>query len=588
MSEALRSIFAEFGFGVDTSKLDLVEKRVRDVVETTKLLPKATEDAAARTTAANAGAADGAEASAAKVEAAAATVAKPPKAIESYVDLVTRFEKALSSGIGGRLYPRIQQLGKSFPPLSAAMKRFGLDELDASSAGRVLAGATLATVLVLQRGIASAFAFADAFAQNAEQLRDTAREARVTSSELQQFQHAGTMSGVGAERMASGVAALGQSLRATELRQGGGVAWTLRRLGVEARDASGRVRPTADVMDDLSLAFEHVQSPARRARLAVSLFGAEGRRMLDVLHSGPGGLIALRREMEELGGGVTPEATEAARGYTQAQERLSRGMDSLRSVLATALLPALSWLVNKVAALEGYFARLTRGTHVVQIVLAALGVVGAAAAVALIAAWWPVIGPFLGVAAAIAAVVLIFDDLITFVEGGDSALGRFIDSMFGVGTSAEYAHELREEWEAVVDAVSRAIAAVAEFLHLGEAPAIGTLSAPRTDGHATAPAAGARARGASAGATRGAAARRTATVTAAAAASTHAVPATRAVAAAAPAGGTTVVRQTTRTVAPVFHITNPSPAAVATEVQRLMEEAERNRRDAAHPLEDND
>ena len=63
-----------------------------------------------------------------------------------------------------------------------------------------------------------------------------AREARVTSSELQQFQHAGTMSGVGAERMASGVAALGQSLRATELRQGGGVAWTLRRLGVEARD----------------------------------------------------------------------------------------------------------------------------------------------------------------------------------------------------------------------------------------------------------------------------------------------------------------------------------------------------------------
>ena len=77
-------------------------------------------------------------------------------------------------------------------------------------------------------------------------------------------------------------------------------------------------------------------------------------------------------------------------------------------------------------------------------------------------------------------------------------------------------------------------------------------------------------------------------MTAAAAASTHAVPATRAVAAAAPAGGTTVVRQTTRTVAPVFHITNPSPAAVAAEVQRRMEEAERNRRDAAHPLEDND
>lgn len=527
MSEALRVMFAELFFGADLSVLDAADAAVNDTIESVKKLSGAADDSSKKRIAADAKAAKSARA-AATVQANAALAAA--KVRESKAALAARApgadDAAKASLAAAKAEVAAAQLrvaeakaaevaaassaadAKASADAAAALAgdavvddkpikaaKGSLEELvEKAKSGELgledLGGAMkkLGPIAATIKGVMMAFGFADAFSQNSEALRETAREARITSQELQQFQHAGAQSGVGADRMAAGVAHLATNLRSAEMRMGGGgVGGTLRRLGVDLRDSSGRVRATGDVMDDLALAFERVPSPIHRARLATQLFGESGRRMLDVLHSGPGGLRALRDEMETLGGGVTPEATEAARQYTMAQERMGRASDSLRSVLAVGLLPALSWVINRAAELGGWWARLTRGTHLVEVGLIGLGVVGTAVAAELILAMAPVIAPFVATAAAVAAAALVFDDLWTFVQGGDSALGRFIDSMFGVGTSAQYAHEVREEWEAIVDAVSRAIAAVAEFFGLGEAPSIGTLTAPRTDGRTNAP-----------------------------------------------------------------------------------------------------
>ena len=49
--------------------------------------------------------------------------------------------------------------------------------------------------------------------------------------------------------------------------------------------------------------------------MAVQLFGDAGLQLLPVLHRGAGGLAELRRETELLGGGLSGESIEAARGF---------------------------------------------------------------------------------------------------------------------------------------------------------------------------------------------------------------------------------------------------------------------------------
>lgn len=528
------------------------------------------------------------------------------KPVETYIDLLNKADEAATKWASGKLGRYLDSIARKFPALNAALDRFGLGSTNTAGRVRALLGVTAGAALVFHRATSAAFAFADAFSAQSEQLRETAREARVTSSELQEFQHAGAQSGVGADRMAAGVAKLGQSLRAASLRAhggGGGLGFTLRRLGIEMRDSGGRVRSTSAIMDQLAVAMEHIESPARRVRVATELFGESGRRMLDVLHTGPGGLRALRDEMEALGGGVSADATAAAHDYTLAQERLKVGADSLRSVIAVGLLPALSWVVNKGAELAGWWARLTHGTHIVQVGLIGLGVAGAAVAASLVIAWAPVIAPFVVAAAKIAVVALALDDLWTFVEGGDSALGRFIDSMFGVGTSAQYAHELREEWEAVQNAIAGAIAKVAEWTGIGEVPSIGTLAPPRTDGRPSTvrtraggtranPVAGRRggARVTSAGATvERPESRPPAAIAAAPAVVAVAVPASRQVSAPGvatppPRGARRVTRSTTNH----FHMHGATNEDLVRQTSAEVARLQRAERDAEHPLEDDD
>lgn len=596
MSEALRSVFADLGFNVDLPTLEKADKSLKDYIAKATAADKASAKAGATAKAAmtaeerlakiRSSAAEARATHEAKTAFDASDEGKKHAAWQQTIDdeaaakaKADELSKSLSTygGIIDHISTRAhtafgEKFAARFPRIGAAAKRAGVD---AEGMGKVIVGASAAAVGAMTLATRAAFAFATAFAADAEALRDTARESRVTTTQLQELDHAAAQGGVGVERMRAGVATFGQSLRAAE-RWGNGTTAMLRRLGIQTRDAGGHIRPTGDLLDEVAVAMERIESPTRRARVAVQLFGESGRRMLDVLHTGPGGIAALRAELAELGGGVTPEAVEASREFTQATEKLSRAQDSLRSVLAVALLPALSWVTEKGAKLAGLFARLTNGTHVVQIALAALGVVGAAAAAALIVAWAPVAAPYIAAAAAAAALVAILDDVITFVEGGDSALGRMIDSLFGVGKATEYVHELKEEWEAVQNAISGAIGAVAEFLGLQEQQAQATLRAPGSP---------APRRGLPSGVTR----TPMRLPAPAGAAAVQSVPTTRTVAAPGSVANRTTVQSISRVSAPVFHITGVTdPQQVATRVGQILEQQARDQRDGNHPVEDDD
>lgn len=459
MSGALRSIFAEFGFDVDFATLDKLDGDLRAIAGALEAEAKKAESYAKATADAAKAAADKATRAAeeaAEAKKRASEVAKTGTKEEAEAAKKLAEEKAAAAKAAKDESKKASDIAKTAADASkAASNASKLASKDAEAAAKDLAAAQKEVAdavkgVAAALGLAALMDFAQTFAANAEALRDTARESRVTTSELQGLDHAAAQAGVGVERMRSGLHTFGEALRQGE-RWGNGTTMTLRRLGIQARDSSGHIRPTVDLMDEVAVALERVESPYRRARVAQHLFGESGRRMLDVLHSGPGGIRQLREELEELGGGVTPEAVEASRAFTQAQERQGRALDSVRSVLATSLLPALSWFMNLTARGAGELAKLTRGTHVTEIALGALGVAGAVAAGLVIAAWAPAVAPFVLAAAAVALVGLALDDVVGFMEGKESAVGRFLDTVFGEGTSTEAIEALRGAWQGVRD-----------------------------------------------------------------------------------------------------------------------------------------
>jgi hypothetical protein len=193
-----------------------------------------------------------------------------------------------------------------------------------------------------------------------------------------------------------------------------------------------------------------IEDPARRAQIAQQLFGRAGSRLATVLHEGEGGLAELRAELEELGGGVTPEAIETAGAYGDAMDRNKVAMDSLRSVIATALLPNLTWLVQRGTAVLSWLSRMTRGTHFAEVVLGLFGAAGVVVAAQMLRAWAPVVLRFGLMGAIILGVALVIDDLLSLAAGGESAIGDFVDSLSGLGTAQRLAQSLNEGWEGMI------------------------------------------------------------------------------------------------------------------------------------------
>lgn len=431
MSEALRSVFAEFGITLDDTQLAGVVKKVDGAAAKVRAFPTLHG----------------------RVDLDA--VEKGTKELREQVDAVkVGFEQAL----GQKLQAQLSRVLPGFDKLSA---RLGLSGTKATEFGRIFTRITLGVVAGLAAMTAGALAFAHAFEGDAAALRQSALAAGVTTTQLQELTFAGERAGISADTMRSALAGLNDGL-AQAARGVGGPISAFHRLGVRVRDARGQVRSTSDVMDDLARVLPRVQNPMRRLALAQEIFGSSAREMLQVLHEGAGGLKDYRGELEALGGGVTAEAADASRRFGAAQVRLRYAFDGVRSSIMVSLAPAVTWLTERVARVTGFLARVTRNSDLFRVALTALGVAGAAAALPLLLAWAPVIAPFLAAGLAVVALGLAFDDLSVFIRGGDSVLGDFLDTAGGIGTAASVSRGLRDAWAGVREALGDVPRAVDE------------------------------------------------------------------------------------------------------------------------------
>lgn len=231
-------------------------------------------------------------------------------------------------------------------------------------------------------------------------------------------------------------------------------------MGISARNASGALKTSDEILTDLSKRFEGL-SAQKQVQLGAKLGLSSS--TIKLLQNGREGIEELRKEAQQLGGIISDEDALNVAEFNDRLLDMQTVLKGIATGVGVSLLPAFTDLFTVArdfffanreiisAGLEQFIDGVAEGfgiawdvmsrvvetigdmvdglfplnsdldaTHAIAIAVAGvlLSLVAAAAAAA---------APFLAMAAGATAVVLVLEDLWTFFEGGDSVIGGFVD-----------------------------------------------------------------------------------------------------------------------------------------------------------------
>jgi hypothetical protein len=144
------------------------------------------------------------------------------------------------------------------------------------------------------------------------------------------------------------------------------------------------------------------------------------------------------------------DAMRTSEGWANATKGMTSALKDLGTRLGLSIIPFAEKVVISIRNATRGFMEWEKGTNVLRAALIVLGAIGAKVALGLLVAWAPVLFPILKFIAIVTVAAFVLGDFLTFMEGGDSVIGRFIDAIFGPGSATEAVHFLRDAWEGMI------------------------------------------------------------------------------------------------------------------------------------------
>lgn len=303
---------------------------------------------------------------------------------------------------------------------------------------------------------AALFAMTESVAGASGRLDDLSKRTGLSTTLLQELEYAAKLSGSSLDELTAAFSHL--SRNASMAAQGSEeAARAFLQAGVQVRDTHGKLRPLDDLLGDVAARFQSMPDGTKKTAMAMSLFGESGGRLIPLLNEGRDGIAALREEAHALGVVMSSDTVQAGAALDDQFDRLHFTLLGFRNAVVAPLLPALNrfagalvvtgkrlrpvlaeksaaWAQRFGDALEfaannlEHFRVVLAGVATVMLaryLIALSTVTGAqvlagatalASAVAAAAVW--------GLLAAV--IILAADELYTFVNGGDTALGRLL------------------------------------------------------------------------------------------------------------------------------------------------------------------
>jgi hypothetical protein len=299
-----------------------------------------------------------------------------------------------------------------------------------------------------------------------------AQQLGIGTEALQQMSVFAKVGGVDLETFRGGIVTMNRNvgLFASGAPNKIGKIFKIMKLGV--KDLKGE-KPE-DLFWQFGQAIAAIEDPAQKAAFAEKIFGEAGVRMLTLFKGTAPELEKQKRLFSELGAVYSEDFAENAERVNDELELVGVQFARIKASLVANLIPMLSWASSKLTQFGAAIANAGKRTNALQGAFIAGGwmvfakvlarlTAGGGGIVKWLAKLWPMLLSIGRVLVPWLAWALILDDIITFLQGGDSALGRFIDSMFGAGAAGEVLQKLKDGWQAVQEKIAEVGPVVKQF-----------------------------------------------------------------------------------------------------------------------------
>jgi lambda family phage tail tape measure protein len=172
-----------------------------------------------------------------------------------------------------------------------------------------------------------------------DELVDRSAMLGLSVSELQEWEHAATMSGASAQDLEAGVRGLSKSMADMDNATAKSTK-ALVAMGVSAADT------TDDALTKIAEAFKNMPDGAQKTALAMDLFGKSGAKLIPTLNAGAAGIEAMKQEARDLGIVLGDDTVKAANELNDKLDLLNKQFFVMRAQIVEGMLPALNALAG--------------------------------------------------------------------------------------------------------------------------------------------------------------------------------------------------------------------------------------------------
>lgn len=258
----------------------------------------------------------------------------------------------------------------------------------------------------------------------AQSLDRVANTLGMAADELQQYQHAADMVDVTNEQINASFRFLQKNAYAAA--NGSKMVGTVfKDLGIDLEDSDKKLRPTAELFDEVADRIKSLEDPAAQTALAMKIFGRNGAALLPMLKTGSEGIAEYRKEVEELGGGFQDSFLQLADKFDKHEKKLAFLKKSISAQLVGLAIPGLMTFGHYLEKAGLWILKANKNGELLRAVMIGFTAVALTKLPAVIAAV-----KHLATASNLAVakwilLLAIGDELVTWFKGGDSYISDF-------------------------------------------------------------------------------------------------------------------------------------------------------------------
>jgi hypothetical protein len=363
--------------------------------------------------------------------------------------------------------------------------------------------------LTIAAGAAAAglFAITKSAANAGDDLDAQASVLGFAVEQLQIWTRAAGLGDIAAEEFAGSMQFLNRNI-GDAVRGQGAAAKVFKELNIQLKDSAGKVRSTGDVMGDLSERFSKIDDPSKRASLSMDLFGRGGVRMgrfmaesaenvkraTDVVqafgfYTAETAALAdktndaledsqtiIRGVKNEIGIGLLPVLKDMAEGFNNwalaNREAIKTKIDRFVTLTSKAIRFAMDLTERFTKFVTALVRNLGGLETILKLVAAAALGLGAASVIAAVQALIAIVATlniavgtllleFIGIplliAAGIALLALVFEDLYVWIKGGDSLIGMWL------GNWKDFVAKIKAEFATLIEGLGVIVMAIKQL-----------------------------------------------------------------------------------------------------------------------------